>query len=202
MKNIIYIDSLNAATKKNVKTLNNEGLEIFYYKGFDYALEDLSSKPIQIDALLCAEKIGSKVAIDFLRIAKERRLLERTTPIIILGEGQDPINALKYLAAGAIDYNIGKDPNIILAKLQSLFKISANQNFQINNCDTSKEELRVLQLLRLDFLELLKKIPNSSGNNIMIEKILGKLSLYIDKKMANEELKSLNQANLKTDLKI
>ncbi len=203
MKSIVYIDFLTLVSKKVIKTLKHEDFEVSHCKNFDLAIEELKSNPIQIDAVLCAEKIGNKTCIEFLRVTREKRILDRTTPVIVLGDGQNNAVALQYLVAGAADY-ISKtiDQNIVLAKLQSLLRISANQNFHINYDNTSKEEIRLLQLLRFDFIELQKKLPVNAKNSIMMDKIIEKLAAYIDKKMINEELKSLNQANSKTDLKI
>ena len=203
MEHILYIDAAIQSSKKLTATLKNEGFNVEFQSEYLGALEFLKNTSDLPEVVLCADNIKGESGIDFLRSLKEGHILSKTIPVLMFSESNNKNEHLRAITASAVDV-ITKpvEANYIIAKIRSILKVAPTSSMQSRNIhiDTSKEELRVLQLIKLDFNEIKKYMSAVSSNNALLDHIIDKLSKYIDKKLEAETNKTREREKSKTNL--
>jgi DNA-binding response OmpR family regulator len=203
MENILYIDYAIQNSKKLAATLKNEGFKVEFQTEYSDAAEFLKRSSDLPDIVLCADSIKGESGIDFLRALKEGHILNKTIPVLMFSESNNKNEHLRAINAGAVDVmNKPIEANYIIAKIRAQLKVTHYNSTQSRSIyiDTSKEELRILQLIKLDFNEIKKYISAVSADNELLDNIIDKLSRYIDKKLEAEVSKAIEIEKSRTDL--
>lgn len=179
MTNILYIDSENSQSLALTQSFRNEGFTVYFAPSYALGLNIVNGKNFKPSIILCADKIDNLEGIEYLRQAKNYRLL-RKTPVIIFTDNDSNTYSLRALIAGAVDVIYRScEFNYLLAKLHAQSRIFSNTSGRTPRQKPNRSEKELLVKIYNELKNISKRISLGTTSFPEINSIIDKFSQYL-----------------------